>query len=73
MPASHREGPTYLNVLRHLDLPQAAALAAERSTLALYTDNPAPWRFAQSVATALSWGEKRVQIRNPLDATPAAH
>jgi len=74
MPASHRDGgPIYLNVLRHLDLPQAAAMAAERSTLALYTDNPAPWRFAQSVATALSWGEKRVQIRTPLEQTPAAH
>jgi hypothetical protein len=70
MPASHRDGPTYLNVLRHLDLPQAAALAAEHSTVALYTDNPQPWRFAQGVAAALSWGEKRVQIRKPLEENP---
>jgi dienelactone hydrolase len=73
MPVTHRDGPTYLNVLRHLDLPEAAAMAAERSTLALYTDDPAPWNFAQGVAAALSWGEKRVQIRKPLDPTPAAH
>ena len=30
LPASHMQGPAYLNVLRHLDLPQAVALAAER-------------------------------------------
>ncbi|HYR57566.1 MAG TPA: hypothetical protein VEO95_03005, partial [Chthoniobacteraceae bacterium] len=70
LPASQRAGPIYLNVLRHLDLPQAAALAAERSTLAIYTDDSAPWSFAQNVAAALSWGDKRVQIRKPLD-TPA--
>src|SRR5207248_1909387 len=31
VPKSHRDGPDYLNVLRVLDLPQAAAMAAERS------------------------------------------
>jgi len=67
MPASHRDGPTYLNVLRHLDIPQAAALAAEHSTVALYTNDAEPWHFAQSVAAALAWGERRVQIRKPLD------
>ncbi len=68
LPTSHREGPTYLNVLRHLDLPQAAALAAERSTLALYTDLPDAWSYPRSVATALGLGDKRVQIRQPLNA-----
>ena len=63
MPASHRDGPIYLNVLRHLDLPQAAALAAERSTLVLHTNEMAPWRYAQDVARALQWGENRVQLR----------
>jgi dienelactone hydrolase len=71
LPASQRDGPIFLNVLRHLDLPQAAALAAEHTTLAIYAEDAAPWRFAQGVATALNWGEKRVQIRKPLDATPA--
>lgn len=66
LPASHRDGPTYLNVLRHLDLPQAVALAAERSTLALYTADAAAWTYPQRVAAALSWGEKRLQIRAPL-------
>ena len=69
LPASQRDGPTYLNVLRHLDLPQAAALAAERATLAIYADDEQPWSFARQVATAMKWGEKRVQIRKPLDAS----
>ncbi len=66
MPASHRGGPTYLNVLRHLDLPQAVAIAAEKSTVALYTEDAAPWRYAQDVAQALGRGDKRVQVRQPL-------
>jgi dienelactone hydrolase len=69
MPASHRAGPTYLNVLRHIDLPETVALAAERSTVALYTSDPAPWRFAQDMAEMLKWGAKRVQIRKPIERT----
>ncbi len=67
---SHREGPTYLNVLRHLDLPQAAALAAERSTIAIYTDQKDAWSYAREVASKLGWGDKRVQIRKALESTP---
>jgi dienelactone hydrolase len=63
MPTTHREGPTYLNVLRHLDLPQAAALAAERATVVLYSDEATPWQYARDVAQNLQWGEKRVQTR----------
>jgi hypothetical protein len=33
-PASHANGPDYLNVLRFLDVPQAAAIALERQTFA---------------------------------------
>ena len=72
LPASQHEGPIYLNVLRHLDLPQAAALAAERATLAIYAEDEQPWSFARNVATAMNWGEKRVQIRKALDAKAPA-
>lgn len=65
--ASHRGGPTYLNVLRHLDVPQAVAMAAERSTVAIYTDQAEPWKDAQRTVEALGWGEKRLQIRKPLE------
>jgi ABC-type antimicrobial peptide transport system permease subunit len=30
LPSSHRQGPVLLNVLHHLDLPQAVALVAPR-------------------------------------------
>lgn len=66
LPASQREGPTYLNVLRHLDLPQSVALAAERSTVTLLTTDVGAWAYPQGVAGALGWGGERVQIRPPL-------
>lgn len=31
LPTSHREGPTFLNVSRIPDLPQAVSMAAERA------------------------------------------
>lgn len=66
LPATQHGGPIYLNVLRHLDLPQAAAMVAERSTLAIYTPDDVPWQYAKSVAAALKLSEKRAQIRQPL-------
>jgi len=65
LPGSHRGGPTYPNVLRHLDLPPAAALAAERSPVVLYTADAAAWAYPQRAAASFGWGEKRVQIRAP--------
>ncbi|CAN5175107.1 acetylxylan esterase [soil metagenome] len=69
LPASHRTGPTYLNVLRFLDLPQALAMAAERAPVTVYAENPVTWRYAQRVAEALGHPESRVQIR-PLAEAP---
>jgi hypothetical protein len=66
LPASLRHGPTYLNVLRHTDLPQLAAIAAERSIVAIYSDEPESWSYPQGVTNALAWGEKRVQVRKPV-------
>jgi dienelactone hydrolase len=72
LPSSQKDGPIYLNVLRHLDLPQAAALAAERSTLAIYTTDSSAWSYAIETANALGWGNKRIQIRQPVEATAAS-
>jgi hypothetical protein len=55
VPASHRTGPDYLNVLRILDIPQALALAAERVPVELTDTDPAVGRFAQQVAARLRW------------------
>lgn len=63
LPSSHRAAPTYLNVLRHLDLPQAAAMVAERSTVVLHVEDPRAWDYLRKVAAALHFGDERVQIR----------
>ena len=73
LPSSQKNGPIYLNVLRHLDLPQAAALAAEHSTLAIYTADGADWRYTIDTASALGWDKKRVQIRQPVEGVGANH
>jgi dienelactone hydrolase len=64
-PASQKQGPIYLNVSRHLDVPQAIALVADRSTVAIYSNTPEAWAYPVAVAKALGWGEQRVQIRQP--------
>jgi dienelactone hydrolase len=64
LPASHRDGPTLFNVLRVFDLPQAVALAAERSQVVVYSPEKGVWQFPQAVAERLQW-EKRFQLRAP--------
>ena len=64
--ASHRDGPFFLNVTRFLDMPQAVAMAAERSKVALYSPQPADWEYAQQVAQRLQLDPKRLQIRKPV-------
>jgi hypothetical protein len=66
---SHRDAPTYLNVLRVLDIPEAAALASERSKIVLYTDAPEKWNFLTQTAEKLGW-PKNVQLRSPSPAAP---
>jgi hypothetical protein len=46
-----------------MDMPQAVALAAERSTVAIHSDNAETWQYPRAVASALGWGEGRVQVR----------
>lgn len=67
LPETHRKGPFFLNVRRYIDMPQAVAMAAERSRVVIYDGLPARWQYAASVARELDWGEKRVQIRDPVD------
>lgn len=64
LPASHRDGPTYLNVLRHLDIPEALVLASERARVQLTTDHPERWQPAVQLAEALDFGKGRIEIRD---------
>ncbi|MCW5963780.1 MAG: acetylxylan esterase [Bryobacterales bacterium] len=47
-PESHREGPLFLNILRHTDLPEAAALLAPRRLL-FYGHIPAAFNYTRHV------------------------
>lgn len=62
LPNSHRDGPTFLNVLRYLDIPQAAAMAAEHSRIRLYQKNDSGWQFPKAVEQQLGWPEKQFQV-----------
>ncbi len=62
LPNSHRDGPTFLNVLRYLDMPQAVAMAAEHSRVRLYQEKDSGWQFPQAVANKLDWPEKQLQV-----------
>ncbi|MBI2946367.1 MAG: prolyl oligopeptidase family serine peptidase [Verrucomicrobia bacterium] len=65
LPASHREGPDYLNVLRFLDVPQAVAMAAERTRVHLTDSGSAEWKFPIAVAASLHWDKDRLRLDSP--------
>jgi cephalosporin-C deacetylase-like acetyl esterase len=62
LPNSHHDGPTFLNVLRYLDMPQTVAMAAERSRVRLYQKDGSGWQFPQAVAKKLRWPEQQLQV-----------
>ncbi len=61
-PVSHRDGPTYLNVLRHLDIPQAVRMAAERSAVTLLVADPQDWSELMAAVPAPELGAGKLQI-----------
>jgi cephalosporin-C deacetylase-like acetyl esterase len=58
---SHHEGPIFLNVLRYLDIPEAVAMAAERTEVQVYQEDNFDWAFPKAVAKKLGWPEKQFQ------------
>ena len=62
VPPTHRDGPILLSVRRYLDVPQAVAMAAERSPVLIYSAAAEAWQYPASVAKQLGWGEKRLQV-----------
>ena len=63
LPGTHRNGPYLLNVNRYLDMPQAVAMAAERSRVILHRVTSADWDYPKSVAQSLAWPDEHLQIR----------
>jgi dienelactone hydrolase len=68
MPKSHQEGPTFLNVLKILDIPQAVAIAAERTEVRVYQRERTGWEYVQEVAFKLGWDGKQFQVRSLVNA-----
>jgi len=68
LPATHRDGPIYLNVLRFTDIPPAVTMAANRSQVILYTHDPKPWQFVNETGKLLKWDKKQFQVREPVPA-----
>jgi hypothetical protein len=58
LPASHRDGPYFLNVSRILEMPQTVAMVAERTPIVLRTSEPAAWDYPQAVAKKLGWSDR---------------
>jgi len=65
LPTSHDTGPAYLNVLKYLDLPQAAAMAAAKTRVVIYSPDEKPWEYPASVVKWLGLPDKQWQIRKP--------
>lgn len=59
VPHSHVQGPIYLNVLKYLDLPQAIAMASERTRVIVYDDDKDAWAYPQQVSDKLEWGKEK--------------
>lgn len=55
LPATHKDGPDLLNVLKVLDIPAALAMAAERSEVELTTPGRVPFTYAVAVAKKLGF------------------
>ncbi|MBE0534656.1 MAG: prolyl oligopeptidase family serine peptidase [Phycisphaerae bacterium] len=56
-PATHGEGPIFLNALRFLDMPAAMAMAAEKCRLTIWDKHPERWAWPQQVAQKCGWAE----------------
>lgn len=61
-PASHMSGPHFLNVLRVLDMPQAIALAAEKTKVRIRATDSDDWAYPVETAKALKWPQGQVQV-----------
>ncbi len=60
-PASHMTGPDYLNVLRYLDIPQAAVMAAARQPVKFSHANPDEWSWTTKAAQVIGLPAERLQ------------
>src|ERR1043166_7474551 len=58
LPASHRYGPDYLNVLRYIDIPQAVYISQRKNSVHLHGPNPKLWQPVLDIANAQTVNRK---------------
>ena len=61
---SHKGGSFLENAFSVIDVPQAVAMALEKSQVILYQDDNKGWDYPATVSKKLKWGNK-LQIRTP--------
>lgn len=62
LPASHRTGPDYLNVMRFIDIPQAVAMAAEKVEVSIRNSDKEPWKYPLTLARNLDWKPTALRV-----------
>ena len=70
LPKTHRDGPTFLNISRYLDTPQAVAMVAERAKVVIHQNDESGWDYPRQVAENLGWGAGQVEIQSRAEAVP---
>ena len=66
-PSTEAPAPVYLNVLKYLDIPQAVAMACERTRVVIFDDNKAAWTYPKQMAEKFEWGKDKkagLQLRD---------
>jgi hypothetical protein len=59
--------PAYLNVLKILDIPQAVAMASQRTRVVVYDDDKSAWSYPQQLSEKFEWGKDKkagLQLRD---------
>jgi len=63
LPGSHRDGPTFLNVLRQTDIPLTVAYASQRTKVVIYDNDPEKWSLPAAIVAHHAALKGGLQIR----------
>jgi hypothetical protein len=59
---THREGPIYMNISKHLEIPQAVVMAATRCPVKLELALAGDWSYLEEAKKLLGWDDKQLSI-----------
>ncbi len=59
---THRDGPIYMNISKHFDIPQAVVMAAARCPVKLDMAIAGDWSYLEGTKKALGWREHQLNI-----------